>query len=60
MKLCTDCNQTLPPEAFNKAHPDFPTRDGRQYCCRSCNEGKPKYRLVPGAGPFRKIERVEP
>lgn len=59
-KLCAGCNSVKHISRFAKAHPDFPTRDGRAYCCRACNVGKPRYKVVPSNGQFRKLERVEP
>lgn len=35
-RLCTGCNHYLPPERFEKAHPDFPTRDGYNFKCKGC------------------------
>lgn len=54
--LCTDCHKVKHERYFKPAHPDFPTRHGRNYCCRACSKGKPKYRLADSAGQFRKLE----
>lgn len=35
-RLCTGCSQYLPPERFEKAHHDFPTRDGYNFKCKGC------------------------
>jgi hypothetical protein len=34
MKLCVSCRAYHPVSDFAPASPDFPTRDGLQYCCR--------------------------
>lgn len=47
LKLCVDCNQLHPLIDFDPASPDFPTRDGLQYCCRKSCEGKAGYVRTP-------------
>lgn len=34
MKLCTVCRSYHPLDHFDKASPEFPTRDGLQLVCR--------------------------
>lgn len=57
-KLCTGCHQVLALSMFEQTSAAFPTRDGRQCECRSCNTGKPKYRVVEGKA-MRVLERVD-
>lgn len=43
-KLCTACREMHPRDRFDKAHPDFPTRDGLNLICREAAD-KRGYRL---------------
>lgn len=47
MKYCTRCKDYRPAEHFPPAHPDFPTRDGRNYTCGN-GEGWHLVRLADG------------
>lgn len=58
-RLCAGCGEVRSLESFRLAHPDFPTRDGRVYCCDRCAPPRPVYRVEASAGPFRKIERCD-
>ena len=45
LKLCVACKTHHPVDHFDKAAPDFPTRDGLNYNCRDSKAGNP-YRLM--------------
>jgi hypothetical protein len=45
LKLCVACRTHHPVDHFDKAAPDFPTRDGLNYNCRASKAGNP-YRLM--------------
>lgn len=55
-KLCTACREMHPRDRFDKAHPDFPTRDGLNLICREAAD-KRGYRLH--RRPDGKVEEVK-
>lgn len=43
MKLCVACKGHHPFDHFDKASPEFPTRDGYQYNCRESVKDSPVF-----------------
>jgi len=58
MRICVACRAYHPREAFEQAHPDFPTRDALNFNCKASTACSAKWMRLPnGRLQMRKFKR---